>query len=283
MADEENTVPLQPYPDPPPFFRHFTTENLKRLQDIEDEASNGVELSIGDVNTGSKLSSEQILALPTELRYLIPPPPPADEEPFHVFGETTKSSGTNKFSQDMSYIAEKLNTAPDFVLPDWSYTQLYPSSSASESDPHSATAHIDRQAYLNRFNRSLIIEYIKLLGIIAASPTHPGKNEALKHILNLVCNMHGLINEYRPHQARETLIRIMEEQVARKRKEIEGVKGMKDKVRGVLDGFGKAIELNAGGEEVEVARDVETKDVEGDKRKDVQRGTWDVLDEVLGH
>lgn len=280
--EEEEAVPLQPFPDPPPFFKHFTTENLKRLQDIEDEASNGADFTNDDTKPSSKLSPEQILALPTELRYLIPPPPPTDEEPFHVFGETTKSSGTNKFAQDMSFIAEKLNAAPDFVLTDWSYTQLYPSSPPT-FDPHSATAHIDRQAYLNRFNRSLIVEYVKLLGIIAVSPTNPGKNEVLKHILNLVCNMHGLINEYRPHQARETLIRIMEEQVARKKREIEGVRGMKEKVRGVLDGFGRTIEADVSEGEGGVARDVVRKDVEGDKRKDVQRGMWDVLDEVLGH
>lgn len=280
--EEEEAVPLQPFPDPPPFFKHFTTENLKRLQNIEDEASNGADFTNDDAKPSSKLSPEQILALPTELRYLIPPPPPTDEEPFHVFGETTKSSGTNKFAQDMSFIAEKLNAAPDFVLTDWSYTQLYPSSPPT-SDPHSATAHIDRQAYLNRFNRSLIVEYVKLLGIIAVSPTNPGKNEVLKHILNLVCNMHGLINEFRPHQARETLIRIMEEQVARKKREIEGVRGMKEKVRGVLDGFGKTIEADVSEDEGRVARNVVRKDVEGNKRKDVQRGMWDVLDEVLGH
>jgi mediator of RNA polymerase II transcription subunit 7 len=280
MADEEQK-PLQPFPDPPPFFKHFTAENLKRLQGIEDSASDDAAPSNKDANAGSRLSTEQILALPTELRYLIPPPPPADEEPFHVFGETTKSSGTAKFSQDMTWIASQLDQPPDFILAGWSYTQLYPSSSPSASDPHSTTANIDRQAYLNRFNRSLIIEYIKLLGIVALNPTSPGKNEVLKHILNLVCNMHGLINEYRPHQARETLIRIMEEQVARKKREIEGVKEMGEKVRGVLGGFGKAVEANIGGEEGGEVGEVAREGVQGDKRKDGQRGMWDVLDEEL--
>ncbi|KAF1925956.1 mediator of RNA polymerase II transcription subunit 7 [Didymella exigua CBS 183.55] len=278
MADEEKV--LQLFPDPPPFFKHFTTDNLKRLQDIEDEASHVTQASNEVANAGSKLSPEQILALPTELRYLIPPPPPADEESFHVFGETTKSSGTKKFSQDMSWIADRLG-APDHTLDDWRYAQLYPSS-PSTSDSHSANANIDRQAYLNRFNRSLIIEYIRLLGIIALDPTSPGKNEVLKHILNLVCNMHSLINEYRPHQARETLIRIMEEQVARKKKEIEGVKGMREKVRSALDGFGKAVQATGEVESGETG-EVLKKDGQDDARKHAQRDTWDALDEVLGH
>ncbi|KAJ4371758.1 Mediator of RNA polymerase II transcription subunit 7 [Didymella sp. IMI 355093] len=234
MADEEQK-PLQPFPDPPPFFKHFTAENLKRLQDIGDSASDDVAPSNKDANAGSKLSTEQILALPTELRYLIPP--------HHL---PTKSPSTSSAKQQR------------------------------------APAPPNRQAYLNRFNRSLIIEYIKLLGIVAINPTSPGKNEVLKHILNLVCNMHGLINEYRPHQARETLIRIMEEQVARKKREIEGVKGMGEKVRGVLDGFGKAVEAGIGGEEGGEVGEVAREGVQSNKRKDRQRGMWDVLDEELG-
>lgn len=279
MADEEKI--LQPFPDPPPFFKHFTTDNLKRLQEIENEASNATESSSRVANVGPKLSPEQILALPTELRYLVPPPPPADDEAFRVFGETTKSSGTNKFAQDMSWIADRLG-APDHTLDDWTYNQLYPSPSPSPSNSHSATANIDRQAYLNRFNRSLIIEHIRLLGIMALDPTSPGKNEVLKHILNLVCNMHGLINEYRPHQARETLIRIMEEQVARKKREIEGVKQMKEKVVGVLDGFGRAVQAIGeieSGEPGEVIK----KDEQQVARREVQKDMWDALDKVLGH
>lgn len=276
----EDGPALNPFPDPPPFFKYFTTENLKRLQDIENGASNGAETSHNTAGSGSKLSTEQILTLPAELRYLIPPPPPADDESFHVFGETTKSSGTNNFTQMMSFIAARLGP-PAYTLNDWSYTQLYPSSTSDSTTAHSTHANIDRQQYLNRFNRSIIIEFIRLLGIISLDPTSPHKDAVLKHILTLVCNMHALINEYRPHQARETLIGIMEEQVQRKKREIEGVKGMRDKVQGVLDGFAKAIEGESerGGE----VRDDKREAKSGDPRREKQRGMWDALDEVLGH
>lgn len=275
------------FPDPPPFFKHFTTENLDRLKEIESEASNGSGATEKDKDAPvANLSTEQILALPTELRYLIPPPPPAEDESFHVFGEPAKSSGTNNFTQTMEFISKTLGA--QFVLNDWTYTQLYPSSTSPSADPsstsHSTDANIDRQQYLNRFNRSIIIEFLSLLGILTLDPKSEHKDNKLKHILTLVCNMHALINEYRPHQARETLIRIMEEQVRRKKAEIEGVKAMEEKVRGVLDGFGKALENQDAFESKEVTKEVvQHTDVAEDKRREIQREMWDAVDEILAH
>src|SRR5690242_248942 len=40
---EEDGPLLNFFPDPPPFFKHFTAENLKRLKELENEASNGAE------------------------------------------------------------------------------------------------------------------------------------------------------------------------------------------------------------------------------------------------
>ncbi|KAJ4988280.1 hypothetical protein SVAN01_06215 [Stagonosporopsis vannaccii] len=281
---EEDGPLLNFYPDPPPFFKHFTAENLERLKEIENKASSGSGPTTDATHVSSRLSTEQILALPTELRYLIPPTPPSDNESFHVFGESTKSSATNNFSQTMEFISKTLGS--QFVLSDWTYTQLYPSvdspAAVSSSALHSTDANIDRQQYLNRFNRSIMLEYLSLLGLLTLDPKGDHKNTKLKHILTLVCNMHALINEYRPHQARETLISIMEEQVKRKKAEIEGVKIMEEKVRGVLEGFARVVgaESDEGGEE---AKEVVRKATVEDRRKETQRGMWEALDGILSH
>lgn len=50
---------------------------------------------------------------------------------------------------------------------------------------------------------------------------------------------HAVVNEYRPHQARETLIVVMEEQVKRAREEERGAKEMVERVKTVLRGLAR--------------------------------------------
>lgn len=282
---EEDGPVINYWPDPPPFYKHFTTDNLERIKEIESKASNDAESTTIDTTASAILSTDQILALPTELRYLIPPQPPNDNESFHVFGEPAKSSATNNFTQTMEFISKTLGS--QYILNDWTYTQLYPSANSpsadSSSNSHSTEANIDRQQYLNRFNRSIIIEYLSLLGLLVLNPKSEQKNTKLKHILTLVCNMHALINEYRPHQARETLIRIMEEQVARKRAEIAGVKAIGKKVNGVLEGFGKAVDAEGERGGLEEVMEPVYKGTKEDRRKEAQRGMWDAMEDMLNH
>jgi len=259
---------LPPLPPPPPFYQHFTTENLDRLKEVETEARLD---TVTDDGAPAKLTTEQILALPTELRYLIPPEPPAESDEFKVFGAVTSAKGSDSFTKTMEWISRTL--AGDYTLTDWTYEQLYPPTDSSSS----ASATADRQRYLFRFLRSILIAYIELLGIVAVNPTSEHKEQKLRDILTMVTNMHALINEYRPHQARETLILEMERQVARKKREIEGVRKMKDRVSEVLEGFGRELP----GEKVEKSEEVAVKSEE-DRRRSAQRCMWQAMDELLG-
>ena len=36
---DDEDIKLNFFPDPPPFYKHFTTENLARLKEIEKEAA----------------------------------------------------------------------------------------------------------------------------------------------------------------------------------------------------------------------------------------------------
>lgn len=56
----------------------------------------------------------------------------------------------------------------------------------------------------------------------------------------LFINFHHLLNEYRPHQARESLILMMQDQLERSRAETKGIREMKGKVDGILEGLGQA-------------------------------------------
>ncbi|CAO2647600.1 Nn.00g085220.m01.CDS01 [Neocucurbitaria sp. VM-36] len=279
MADpqqqqQDEDLVLSFFPDPPPFFRHFTSENRERLTEIEKEAATGDDDKSAS-HHGPRLSAEQILSLPTELRYLIPPEPPADDEEFKVFGEAAKAKGSDIFLKNMELISHAIRE--EGVLPEWTYEQLYPSSTTSHPSTTSTPATLDRQSYLFRFLRSILLSYISLLGLVATDPVSPAKDDQIANILTMVTNMHALINEYRPHQARETLIAKMEEQLQRKRKEVEGVTKMGERVREVLEGFEKGVPGKK--EEVKMDYIVERED---DKIKAVQRHMWEAMDEILG-
>ena len=285
---DDEDIKLNFFPDPPPFYKHFTTENLTRLKELEKEAApEDDETKPSPSYPATKLTAEQILALPTELRYLIPPEPPADDAEFHVFGTKEKAKGKDVFQQNMDFIAEQLKWQD--VFPDWSYEQLYPSSSTeSTTDDPSAqpptannSASLDRQNYLFRFLRSILMSYISLLGTVAANPTSEQKDQKLKDIMTLVANMHALINEYRPHQARQTLIAKMEEQVRKKREEVEGVRRMGEKVKEVLAGFGGVDGEDKSGDGGEESMEDGMRAREEDRRR-VQRGMWEAIGEMVG-
>ena len=83
MADEGlPTVQCSQFPTPPPFFKHFTTLNLERLESIKKQA----EQSQSGDGTDQKeldLSNEDV---PEDLQALIPPRIPESGE-FESFGE----------------------------------------------------------------------------------------------------------------------------------------------------------------------------------------------------
>lgn len=264
MAQPDDEDVLTSYfPNPPPFYKHFTSKNLEALAQFKDQNSIAEDASI---------TPAQLLELPTELRYLVPPAPPTEEAEYSVFGRKTKINRIDDYPEVMNQIRERLlhhPAAPTEAVLDWTYEQLYPSSDT--------LSFADRQQYLFRFLRSMILSYIELLGIVAQDPASEAKEEKLKDLLTLVLNMHALINEYRPHQARETLIREMERQVERKRSEVEGVRKMGEKVTEVLDGFEKSV-VEAENEKERAV--VEMSDEE--RRIERQRELWGVMDEMLG-
>ena len=66
MGDQQPQIPNAPFPAPPPFWKHFTSENLSRLQALKETTAESEDK-------------------PLELTYLEPPPPPTDT--YTTFGE----------------------------------------------------------------------------------------------------------------------------------------------------------------------------------------------------
>jgi len=64
--------------------------------------------------------------------------------------------------------------------------------------------------------------------------------EKMEDLKTLFINFHHLLNEYRPHQARESLILMMQDQLERSRAETRGILEMKERVERLLEGLGGA-------------------------------------------
>lgn len=245
MADQaQGSAISAAFPSPPPFYKHFTPENLKRLREIQNSAISTEEFSIGEV---PKPPSLDVDALPLELRYLIPPPPPTGQyRSFNVLQDVLPLSSHN----------------PHFI----------PSAHASQvssTQPESATPDPQR---LKTLTRSLLLHFLSLSNILAMNPIdYPPKWDEIRDVF---LEAHKVINEYRPHQARETLIQMMEEQVRRGREEIRLCKETEVKVREALQDLGK---------DVEVA-DVELRKKRKRDRDKIgeERRIWEMLEREVG-
>lgn len=195
------------FPVPPPFFKHFTKDNIAQLRQIRKD--NGASQSTeGAENTTSEDSKDiDIAALPPNLRYLVPPPPPSDGK-WRTFG------------------AQHDLHAPDPSLEDSGIEVLFPSAPAVKLNP---------QPYLLSLARSLLTTFLSLTGALSEDPTQ--YLDRVTDLKTIVTNMHDLINQYRPHQARETLILMMEERIEKLRGEIRAIGEAGEKMEGAFRGI----------------------------------------------
>ncbi|EPS41498.1 hypothetical protein H072_4625 [Dactylellina haptotyla CBS 200.50] len=222
MADEQQRNTASAFPAPPPFYTHFTPENQARLKDIQSAStSNPSEDDGGDSSGADKDAPAQAQTLPPELACLIPPKPPTQGQ-YRSFGDTWN-------------IPDRLPTLKELNIP-----QLFP-------EPSGESYNVDRAQELRRLSKSLLLNYLELVGIMGVSPEEAAANltigggmqfeEKVYHMRIHLINIHQLINEYRPHQARETLISMMEEQLERSKQETEENRKACRKIRELMAGL----------------------------------------------
>ncbi|OCT88138.1 hypothetical protein XELAEV_18016771mg [Xenopus laevis] len=70
----------------------------------------------------------------------------------------------------------------------------------------------DHKKELRKLLMSILVNFLDMLDILIRSPGSIRREEKLEDLKLLFVHMHHLINEYRPHQARETLRVMMEVQ-----------------------------------------------------------------------
>nr|CAG4645845.1 EOG090X0EJA [Lynceus sp. MCZ IZ 141354] len=76
----------------------------------------------------------------------------------------------------------------------------------------------DHKRELKKLNHSILTSFLDLVDILIRCPESPRRGEKIEDLTLLFIHMHHLVNEFRPHQARETL-RVMLELQKRQRLE----------------------------------------------------------------
>jgi mediator of RNA polymerase II transcription subunit 7 len=112
--------------------------------------------------------------------------------------------------------------------------QLYPSPHAADQEKRErpGSPSLNHAYYLLKISKSLLLNFLEFIGILSIDPEQFESKLADLH--NLFINAHHLLNLYRPHQARESLILMMEEQLDRTRDEIDEIDRTKLRIESLL-------------------------------------------------
>lgn len=94
----------------------------------------------------------------------------------------------------------------------------------------------DPKRELKKMNHSLLVNFLDLLDILIKCPDSPKRAEKIDDLNLLFIHMHHLINEFRPHQARETLRVMMELQKRQRLETADRFQKHLDKVKELLQG-----------------------------------------------
>jgi mediator of RNA polymerase II transcription subunit 7 len=200
-----------------------------------------------------KISDGTELNLQHPLSLLVPPEPPK-EHGYRSFGSLWQAD-------------DKLLSLAESNVP-----QLYGDLGGGEG------SHQDRIWELKRLLKSLLVNFLELTGIMSTRPEEfPTKIEDIRIIL---INMHHLLNEYRPHQSRESLILTVQEQIQQKQTEVETVRRVCDTIRKRIQSLAEQV--------AQVDDNLDSTELQGysalcggdgdDKKRDLL--SWRALDEI---
>ncbi|ROT43814.1 mediator of RNA polymerase II transcription subunit 7 [Sodiomyces alkalinus F11] len=214
MADDaagQQKTHASAFPDPPPFWKDFTPDNVAGLQQIRCERA-------AKDNIPERELPARLPHVPEHLINLQPPAEPPSRT-WRVFG--------GQYSLD-----DKLPSLEEVNI------QRLAATHNGEKDGK----HLDRAFELKRMAKSLLLNFLELLGIMSIDP-----EDAISKVNDLriiLMNFHHVLNEYRPHQARESAIALMQSHLDRTRNETAAIRAQVDKAKRVLEGLG-SLELPA--------------------------------------
>lgn len=206
-ADEVLAKTSSLFPPPPPFYHLYTSERP------EEFISGGVELEtdVGIVpnRQGGKpeVSSEESGSEDgLQRRLWAPPPPPADDKPYIKFGQLHKAS------------------PEEHVLPE-EVDKLFTGTVQGNN--------ISFAQDLRSLNRRGMQKYIELLEVLTDDPASDMASR-VENIAHIFHNITHLLNLMRPHQARQTIISVLQKQLQDSKSQADELLKSVDEARSFL-------------------------------------------------
>ena len=111
----------------------------------------------------------------------------------------------------------------------------------------------DHKKELKKINHSIVVNFLDLIDVLIVSPGSAKREEKIEDLNLLFIHMHHLINEFRPHQARETLRVMMEVQKRQRLETAERFQKQMEKVTQILQGCFSSLPDNMGSIDSKVA------------------------------
>ncbi|THU70893.1 hypothetical protein C4D60_Mb08t29790 [Musa balbisiana] len=143
-----------------------------------------------------------------------PEPPPPVQGTYPLFGATYTT---------------------DVVLPtleDQGVRQLYPKGPSIGITYASSLFLVDFKRELTSLNRELQLHILELADVLVERPSQYARR--VEDISLIFKNLHHLLNSLRPHQARATLIHILERQIQQRKQAIEDIKRRREEAQRLL-------------------------------------------------
>lgn len=180
------------YPPPPPYIQFFTDENVKKVSELKKQGK----------------SDDEISEL-KDLKFLIPPKKP-DKPNYRSFG-------------DVWPFEDRFITLKESGVP-----QLYKGGEKTQDSDEEIFSQ-ERIVELKKLTKSLLLNFLELIGILAKNPNYAFTK--IDNIRVILINLHHLLNSYRLHQLRESLILRIEDKVEKDKNTIHEIEQTCESVR----------------------------------------------------
>lgn len=236
------------YPPPPPYYKFFTPENIARYKKLKEENK----------------SDDEISEIP-DVKFLVKPKQPQKEQ-YSSFGE-------------LWWFKDKI-----VGLKESGIEQIYPESEPiTQSNDEDEVEEVFTQARideLKKMAKSLLLNYLQLIGLLVKNPSLA--QNKINDIRTILINVHHLLNSYRSHQSRESLILTMQNKLNQTQKEIDTIKStfndVKEKLDNLVDNLQKnKIKPDSLDEEEIIQANIDPKDKSYTISKEVKKAALDDL------